>query len=101
MSSRDWCPTLGWRCSQAGYGFYWSIWWAMYWASQDDESVQRPWLSEMSDPHPALQAWTEAWNELLKTPKGREIKAGLDRFMPKSQVIIARKPGWEAGLRQG
>ncbi|TXH43837.1 MAG: class I SAM-dependent methyltransferase [Actinobacteria bacterium] len=79
--------------SQAGYGFYWSIWWAMYWASQDDESVQRPWLSEMSDPHPALQAWTEAWNELLKTPKGREIKAGLDRFMPKSQVIIARKPG--------
>lgn len=76
--------------SQEGYGFFWSIWWAMAWGCEVDAEVDRPWLAEIN--HPALQRWTEAWHELLKTPEGRRVKAGLDRFMPKSQVIVARKP---------
>jgi hypothetical protein len=35
---------------------------------------------------------TATWHELLNTEQGPHIKQVLDGFMPKSQVIIARKP---------
>lgn len=65
------------------YGFYWSIWWMMFCACEQDFSP--PW-------HPLLQNWTRTWETLLAMEKGAEIKKALDEFMPKSQAIIARKP---------
>lgn len=77
--------------SQSGYGFFWSIWWAMLWGTGLDP--ERPWLISVSEiDNPALNHWTKAWSELIKTPEGQRVKEGLERFMPKSQVIIARKP---------
>lgn len=68
---------------QTQYGFFWSIWWALFWACKVD--LAKP-------DHPVLNHWTEAWRALLATPEGKEHKRQLDAFMPKSQIIVARKP---------
>jgi SAM-dependent methyltransferase len=65
------------------YGFFWSIWWALFWACKVD--LDKP-------SHPALDHWTEAWSAILALPQGAQLKQQLDQFMPKSQVIVARKP---------
>ncbi|KRW60856.1 class I SAM-dependent methyltransferase [Pseudomonas sp. TTU2014-080ASC] len=65
------------------YGFYWSVWWFFFWACKQDLSP--PW-------HPLLNSWTHTWNTLLSLPDGARIKKALDETMPKSQVIVARKP---------
>ncbi|MNC64042.1 hypothetical protein D3C75_1142120 [compost metagenome] len=41
---------------------------------------------------PLMESWARTWQDLLVQPGGLEIKQILDGFMPKSQVIIARKP---------
>ncbi|MNF33864.1 putative S-adenosylmethionine-dependent methyltransferase [compost metagenome] len=68
---------------KAEYGFYWSVWWFFFWACRQDLSP--PW-------HPLLDSWTRTWNLLLSMEDGPRIKQALDRAMPKSQAIIARKP---------
>lgn len=69
------------------YGFFWSLWWALYPACE----------VELEDPaHPVLDHWVAAWHALLQTPQGRQLKQRLDRFLPLSQVIVARKPGARA-----
>lgn len=65
------------------YGFFWSIWWAMFWAC--DVDLNRP-------NHPALGHWTAAWSAILDMPGGQKLKQQLDSFMPKSQIIVAHKP---------
>lgn len=64
-------------------GFFWSIWWALYWGCKPD--LSRP-------NHPVLDHWTHAWRALLDTELGLQLKHKLDDFMPKSQIIVARKP---------
>lgn len=67
-----------------GYGFYRTLWWFFYWAS-GQPSLSEPW-------HPLLEQWDRTWSELLSLPQGAKVKEALDQVMPKSQVIIARKP---------
>ena len=43
--------------------------------------------------HPVLDNWLRTWQSLLDQPNGIKIKHALDEVLPKSQVIIARKPG--------
>jgi hypothetical protein len=40
---------------------------------------------------PVLASWSQTWQALIQTRKGDEIRRTLDEFMPKSQVIVARK----------
>ena len=68
---------------RVSYGFYWSLWWMMFWACEQD--LAPPW-------HPLLENWAKTWETLLAMPQGPRIKKVLDEFMPKSQAIIARKP---------
>lgn len=68
------------------YGFFWTIWWTMFWACKHD--LNAPW-------HPLLIQWMKTWDVLLHMPKGPQFKKALDEFLPKSQGIIARKPGPE------
>lgn len=68
---------------RASYGFYWALWWTMFWSCDVDFDNPK---------HPALENWAKSWGALLKTPDGPKVKAVLDEFWPKSQVIIARKP---------
>jgi SAM-dependent methyltransferase len=64
------------------YGFFWSIWFALFWSTGVD-------LTDTH--HPVLDGWTTTWQNVLATEKGRLLKRQLDDFMPKSQVIVARK----------
>ena len=65
------------------HGFFWSIWWALFWACE----------VELYDPaHPVLDHWTAAWRAVLEMPQGLQLKQQLDQFMPISQIIVARKP---------
>ncbi len=65
------------------FGFYWSMWWVFFWAC--GQEISPPW-------HPLLQSWTTTWSLLLESEDGPRIKRALDDFMPKTQLIIARKP---------
>ena len=67
---------------RSGYGFYQTVWWAMFWACK--VALEAP-------HHPALQAWEASWGALLGTADGVRVKQALDGVLPKSQVIIARK----------
>lgn len=63
-------------------GFFSSLWWALFWAAGQ----------ELGEPEkPILAAWSDVWGRLLSTPDGDRVKAALDRHMPKSQIIVARK----------
>lgn len=66
------------------YGFYHSVWWSLYWACEN-QPLSPPW-------HPLIESWTQTWTTLLSLPDGPRIKQALDAAMPKSQVVIARKP---------
>lgn len=67
---------------RAYYGFYWGMWWALFWACG----------VELGGSHPVLDNWSATWKSLLRTSRGIELKRQLDQFMPKSQLIVARKP---------
>ncbi|WP_211462657.1 class I SAM-dependent methyltransferase [Collimonas silvisoli] len=65
------------------YGFYWSVWWLFFWVCKVDLSNPR---------HPLLDSWAKTWEILMDSPNGEHVRNALNDFMPKSQVIIARKP---------
>lgn len=65
--------------------FYWSMWWILFWSGQGHLPAGAPGTS-------VLAYWNKTWAALLKTPNGPRIKQALDEIMPKSQVILARKP---------
>ena len=70
--------------SRGCYGFYQALWWAMFWSC--DVTLEAP-------SHPALEHWERSWDALLDTPAGIAVKQALDDTLPKSQLIVARKPG--------
>ena len=61
--------------------FYWAVWHALNWRCG----------AGMTGHHPVLDYWAKAWAGLLELPRGEECARALDRAMPKSQIIIARK----------
>lgn len=66
------------------YSFFWAMWWVLFWSGEGDIEIGSPGT-------PVLTHWHKTWTALLKTPNGPRIKQALDDFMPKSQVILARK----------
>ena len=68
---------------QTQSGFYWSIWWALFWGC--GVGLEKP-------QHPVLDRWTETWQALMEMPQGKALKEKLDTFMPKCRIIVARKP---------
>jgi 2-polyprenyl-3-methyl-5-hydroxy-6-metoxy-1,4-benzoquinol methylase len=65
------------------YGAFFTIWWSLFWCDRKDGLQPR---------HPALDAWSATWDALLDTEHGARISDVLDKAIPKSQIIIARKP---------
>lgn len=95
--------TFGQLVEQAGlvierrssYGFYWSMWMLIYWSQLKASGEQR--TGETHDvvhpPYsPLLDDWAGLWHRLIQMPEFSPIKQHLDRLLPKSQVIVARKP---------
>jgi len=76
-------------------GFFWVMGMIFFWASERAngrdmsgavrDRIQAPFA-------PLMEGWARTWKDLLAQPDGLAIKQMLDAFMPKSQVIIARKP---------
>lgn len=64
-------------------GFYWVLWFALFWSRGVPFENPRD---------PVLDLWTQCWAALLESPDGAAVKRQLDEFMPKNQVILARKP---------
>ncbi|TWU13404.1 Sarcosine/dimethylglycine N-methyltransferase [Symmachiella macrocystis] len=62
--------------------FYWSVWWILFWSAKHD----------LSEPEgPLLKSWSKTWYTLISDPESAHVRDALDQFMPKSQVIVARK----------
>jgi SAM-dependent methyltransferase len=70
--------------TRASYSFFWSMWWILFWAGK----VEGPFGGAGS---PVLRYWNKTWQALLEARDGARVKQVLDGFMPKSQVILARK----------
>ena len=68
---------------RAQYGFFWSVYISLYW---------RTGFARTSSDHPVLNAWSELWSAVLAGPEGVKVVRALDAALPKSQIIVARKP---------
>ncbi|MBB3172779.1 ubiquinone/menaquinone biosynthesis C-methylase UbiE [Endobacter medicaginis] len=64
------------------YGFYEAVWWAMFWSTG----------VELGERHPVFDAWATTWKLMLQTKDGLRVQRALDSALPKSQVVIARRP---------
>ena len=69
---------------RASYGFYHSLWWLMFWSCG----------VALGEPgSPVLENWGRTWDALIDTAGGVAMKRVMDEALPKSQLILARKPG--------
>jgi 2-polyprenyl-3-methyl-5-hydroxy-6-metoxy-1,4-benzoquinol methylase len=76
-------------------GFFWVMGMIFFWASEraGGNDLSGAVRDRIHAPYPPLmESWARTWQDLLAQPNGLAIKQMLDQFMPKSQVIIARKP---------
>lgn len=77
------------------FGFFWTFWMFLYWsqakhsgialAGESFDAVQPPYP-------PILNDWAKLWHQVIKMPEAAPMKQALDQLLPKSQVIVARKP---------
>lgn len=77
------------------FGFYWTMWMFMYWVMTRNAKIELDGASHdiVQPPYPPLlNTWAKLWHDLIKMPEAAPMKAALDELLPKSQVIIARKP---------
>lgn len=76
-------------------GFFWVMGLIFFWASERaaGHDLSGAVHDRIAPPYPPLmKSWARTWQDLLAQPDGLAIKHLLDQLMPKSQVIIARKP---------
>jgi len=76
-------------------GAYWMLWMCFYWALERaaGREPEGAILDTIVPPfHPLLQSWARTWYYMTEMPEAAPVRRALDEFMPKSQVIIARKP---------
>lgn len=66
--------------------FFWSMWWILFWGTNDAHGFEDP-----DGEEPVLDYWNKTWHALITNPKADHITKALNQFMPKSQVVIARK----------
>ncbi|MFI8482093.1 methyltransferase domain-containing protein [Pseudomonas sp. NPDC078700] len=80
---------------RASYGFFWTMWMLMYWTQQkhSGEHDSGETHDVVHPPYSALvEDWSSLWRRLIDMPEFSPVKQNLDSLMPKSQVIVARKP---------
>ena len=77
------------------FGFFWSFWMLLYWtvAKQAGVDLEGTSYDVVQPPYPPiLNEWAKIWHQIIKMPESAHMKKALDNLLPKSQVIIARKP---------
>lgn len=77
------------------YSFYWCMWTLLYWAEAEASGTKFTVATHdaIAAPYPKLlNDWAKLWYQLINLPSGPLIRQEMDKVMPKSQIIIARKP---------
>jgi SAM-dependent methyltransferase len=74
--------------SQQFMGCFWSIYWPLSWLTCEPGSGL-----PVDNPHPITDHWTRLWQAVQDHPQGHKIREALNQLLPKSQSIVARKPG--------
>lgn len=75
-------------------GFYKAVWMLMFWVNFERMAEESPDTlpTTFTEDDPLLQQWSRTWDGMLDTPMGAATKTLLDSILPKSQIIVARKP---------
>jgi ubiquinone/menaquinone biosynthesis C-methylase UbiE len=74
------------------WGFYWTVFMSLFWIVQQQECYKGV-ITEHNQPpyHPVLQSWANTWTGLLELECSEKLLKSFDKYLPKAQVIIARK----------
>lgn len=81
--------------SRDSFGFFWTFWMFLYWTLARHSGINLQGVSHdvVQPPYPPLlNDWARLWHQVIKMPEAAPMKQALDQLLPKSQVIIARKP---------
>ena len=76
------------------WGFYWTVFMSLFWivAQNEQKHFSGPILDEIIPPyHPVIQSWSNTWAGLMALEGSEELCKSFDNFLPKIQIIIARK----------
>lgn len=77
------------------WGFYWTVFTSLFWivAQHEKRRLTGAVLDEIIKPphHPVLQNWSNAWGGLAELDGSEKLIESFDRYLPKAQLIIARK----------
>ncbi|MDO5690951.1 MAG: class I SAM-dependent methyltransferase [Pseudomonadota bacterium] len=69
---------------QNGYSFFGAVWWGLFWLCKSDPSLRTA--------DPLALSWAHTWSLLMDLPGEARVRAHLNQILPKSQIIVARKP---------
>ena len=74
------------------WGFYWTVFMSLFWLTNQEENIEGTVLDRINPPyHPVLQSWANTWSQLMELRGAEKLMEAFDRFLPKTQVIIASK----------
>lgn len=74
------------------WGFYWSVFMSIFWLVHREGNLDGAVLDQIKPPyHPVLQSWANTWAGLMELDGAEKLLESFDQFLPKTQVIIARK----------
>lgn len=74
------------------WGFYWTVFMSLFWMVHQQENFDSPVLDAIKPPyHPVLQSWSNTWAALMELKGSEKLLESFDQYLPKTQVIIARK----------
>lgn len=74
------------------WGFYWTVFMALFWMVHPAGELDGALWDKINPPyHPLLQNWSNFWAGLLEYPGSDKLLQSFDEFLPKTQVIIAKK----------
>ncbi|WEJ72386.1 class I SAM-dependent methyltransferase [Pseudomonas sp. PSE14] len=81
--------------SRHAYGFFWTLWMMIYWTTgkADGQSFEGATHDLLAPPYsPLLEEWSQLWLKTISLPGGELLREKLDAALPKTQIILARKP---------
>jgi len=74
------------------WGFYWTVFMSLFWIVHKQECLSGAILDYIKPPyHPVLQGWSNTWAGLMKLDGAEKLLESYDQYLPKAQLIIARK----------
>jgi len=74
------------------WGFFWTVFMSLFWIVKRSEGVNGAVLDSIKPPyHRVLQSWSNTWAQLMELEGSEKLMESFDQYLPKTQVIIARK----------